>query len=76
YTLDGDLAVAVDDAPEDLKNAVASLSQLGMNVTGFQGYLPKQATEVEQAAYDKRKEIEASDYEKAVVDPAAPYVSD
>lgn len=75
YTLDGELAVAIDDAPEDLKNAVSSLAQLGMNVTGFQGYLPKQATDVEQAAYDKRKAIEASDYENAVIDPTAPYVS-
>ena len=36
-----------------------SFSQLGMNVTGFQGYLPKQPTEYEQEMYDKRKAIEA-----------------
>ncbi|MGM7698821.1 extracellular solute-binding protein [Microbacterium sp. A84] len=76
FTLDGDLAVAVDDAPQELKDAVLSYSQLGMNVTGFQGYLPKQATEYEQEMYDKRKEIEASDSEHAVYDEAAAYVSE
>lgn len=75
YTLDGDLAVAVDDAPQTLKDTVLSYSQLGMNVTGFKGYLPKQASDYEQEMYDKRKEIEASDTEHAVFDPAAAYVS-
>lgn len=76
YTLDGDLAVAVDDAPQTLKDAVLSYSQLGMNVTGFQGYLPKQASEYEQQMYDKRKSIEASDLESATYDPAAAFVSE
>jgi putative aldouronate transport system substrate-binding protein len=75
YTLDGDLA-AVDDAPQDLKDAVLSYSQLGMNVSGFRGYLPKQASDYEQQMYDKRLEIEKSDTENAVLDPAAPYVSE
>lgn len=75
YTLDGDLAVPVDGAPQELTDAVLSYSQLGMNVTGFQGYLPQQATEYEQEMYDKRKAIEAADYEHAVLDEAAPYVS-
>jgi putative aldouronate transport system substrate-binding protein len=75
YTLEGDRAKPVEDVPEDLKNAVSSLAQLGMNVTGFQGYLPLQATEFETEAYDKRKALEASDYENAVFDPTAPYVS-
>lgn len=76
YTLDGDLAVPVPDAPQDLADAVLSFSQLGTNVTGFQGYLPKQPTGFEQEMYDKRKAIEASDLEKAVYDPAAAYVSE
>ena len=76
YTLDGDLAVPVDDAPQELKDTVMSYSQLGMNVNGFQGYLPKQASEYEQQMYDKRKEIEKADYEHAVFDPALPYVSE
>lgn len=75
YTLDGELAAPIDDAPQALKDAVLSYSQLGMNVTGFQGYLPEQATEYEQEMYDKRKEIEASDTEHAVYDEAAAYVS-
>jgi len=75
YTLDGELAVPVDDAPQDLKDAVLSYSQLGMNVAGFQGYLPKQASAYEQEMYDKRKAIEASDLESAVYDPAAAFVS-
>ena len=75
YELEGDLAVAVDDAPQALKDTVMSYSQLGMNVTGFQGYLPKQASDYEQEMYDKRKEIEAADTESAEFDPSAPYVS-
>lgn len=75
YTLDGDLAVAVDDAPQELKDAVLSYSQLGMNVRGFQGYLPKQASAYEQEMYDKRKAIEAADLEHAVYDEAAAFVS-
>ena len=47
-----------------------------MNVNGFKGYLPKQPTDYEQEMYDKRKQIEASDLEKAVFDPAAAYVSE
>lgn len=76
YTLDGDLAVPVDDAPQTLKDTVLSYSQLGMNVTGFQGYLPKQASDYEQEMYDKRKAIEASDLEHAEYDPAAAFVSE
>ena len=76
YTLDGELAVPVDDAPQELKDAVLSYSQLGTNVAGFQGYLPKQASEYEQEMYDKRKAIEESDLAAAEYDPAAPYVSE
>ncbi|KAF2413636.1 ABC transporter substrate-binding protein [Microbacterium sp. B35-04] len=75
YTLDGDLAVAVDDVPQALKDTVGAYAQLGMNVNGFQGYLPKQPSDYEQEMYDKRKQIEASDLESAQFDPAAPYVS-
>lgn len=75
YTLEGDLAVAVDDAPQTLKDDVLSYSQLGMNVTGFQGYLPKQASDYEQEMYDKRKAIEESDLASATYDPAAAFVS-
>ncbi|WP_102194640.1 extracellular solute-binding protein [Microbacterium aurantiacum] len=76
YTLDGDLAVAVDGVPQELKDAVLSYSQLGMNVNGFKGYLPKQPSEYEQQMYDKRKEIEAADLEHAEFDPSAPFVSE
>lgn len=76
YTLEGDLAVPVDDAPQELKDAVLSYSQLGMNVNGFQGYLPKQPSEYEQQMYEKRKQIEESDYENAVFDPTLAYVSE
>jgi len=76
YTLDGDLAAAITDAPQTLKDDVMSFSQLGTNVNGFQGYLPKQASDYEQQMYDKRKEIEAADLENAEFDPSAPYVSD
>jgi len=75
YTLDGDLAVGVDDAPQALKDTSASYAQLGTNVTGFQGYLPKQASDYEQEMYDKRKQIEADDLKVAEFDPSAPYVS-
>jgi putative aldouronate transport system substrate-binding protein len=75
YELDGDLAAPVDDAPQTLKDDVLSYSQLGMNVNGFKGYLPKQASDYEQQMYDKRKEIEAADLENAEFDPSAPYVS-
>ncbi|WP_404434694.1 extracellular solute-binding protein [Microbacterium lacus] len=75
YTVEGDLAVAITDAPQTLKDDVLSFSQLGMNVGGFQGLLPKQPSDYEQEMYDKRKEIEASDLEFATFDPASPYVS-
>ncbi|GAA5202811.1 extracellular solute-binding protein [Microbacterium jejuense] len=76
YTVEDDLAVAVPDVPQVEKDTVGAFAQLGMNVTGFQGYNPKQASDYEQQMYDKRKEIEASDLEHAQYDPAAPYVSD
>lgn len=76
YELEGDLAVAIDDAPQALKDTVMSYAQLGTNVNGFKGYLPKQASEYEQQMYDKRKEIEAADLEHAEFDPSAPYVSE
>lgn len=76
YELDGDLAVAIDGASQTDKDDSASFAQLGTNVTGFQGYLPKQASEYEQEMYDKRKAIEASDLESAVYDPSAAYVSE
>ncbi|MEV1130032.1 extracellular solute-binding protein [Agromyces sp. NPDC049794] len=76
YELDGDLAVGNDDAPQTLKDDVLSYAQLGTNVTGFQGYRPKQASEYEQEMYDKRLEIEQADLEFAEFDPSAPYVSE
>lgn len=75
YTEEDGLAVAITDAPQTLKDDVLSYSQLGMNVGGFQGLLPKQPSEYEQEMYDKRKEIEASDLESAEFDPSAPFVS-
>lgn len=75
YELEGDLAVGIDSATQVDKDTSAAYAQLGTNVTGFQGYLPKQASEYEQEMYDKRKEIEAADLESAVYDPSAAYVS-
>ncbi|WP_231916297.1 extracellular solute-binding protein [Microbacterium karelineae] len=75
YELDGDLAVAIDDAPQQLKDEVGAYAQLGTNVTGFQGYRPKQASEPEQELYDKRLAIEEHDTEYAVYNAAAAYVS-
>lgn len=75
YTVEGDLAVAIPEAPQTLKDDVLSFSQLGMNVGGFQGLLPKQPSDYEQEMYDKRKAIEASDLESAEFDPASPFVS-
>ncbi|WP_110588641.1 extracellular solute-binding protein [Microbacterium suaedae] len=76
YELDGELAVAIDDAPQQLKDDVGSYAQLGTNVTGFQGYRPKQASEPEQELYDKRLAIEEHDTEYAEYNAAAAYVSD
>ena len=62
-------------APLMVRDLGLSYAQLGTNVTGFQGYLPKQPSEYEQEMYDKRKQIEAEDLKVAEFDPAAPYVS-
>ena len=59
----------------EVAEAIKSYSQLGTNVAGINYYLPKQATEYEQGMYDKRKQLEASDLEHAVYDPAAAFVS-
>lgn len=75
YALDGNLAVGVDDVSQELKDTIGAYAQLGTNVNGFKGYLPKQASDYEQEMYDKRKQIEAADLEKADFDPAAPYMS-
>jgi putative aldouronate transport system substrate-binding protein len=75
YELDGDLAVGIDSASQVDKDTSAAYAQLGTNVTGFKGYLPKQASDYEQEMYDKRKQIEASDLESAVYDPSAAFVS-
>ncbi|GMA27873.1 extracellular solute-binding protein [Arenivirga flava] len=75
YELDGDFAVPIEDAPQDLLDAVGSYAQLGTNVTGRPGFLPKPQSEAEQELYDKRRSIEASDLEAAVYDPAAGFVS-
>jgi putative aldouronate transport system substrate-binding protein len=45
-------------------------------VTGQLYHQPRWPTPYEQAMWDKRKAIEASDYEHAVFDPSAPYVSE
>ncbi len=75
YTVEDGLAVAVDGASQVDKDTVLSFAQLGTNVNGFQGYLPKQPTEFEQQMYDERLKIQDSDLEHAVYNPAAPYVS-
>ncbi|NHI17341.1 extracellular solute-binding protein [Microbacterium excoecariae] len=74
-TNDEGLAVAIDDAPTQLKDDVMSFAQLGTNVTGFQGLRPAQPTEYEQEMYDKRLAIEEADTEFAVFNEAAAFVS-
>ncbi|GAA4487691.1 extracellular solute-binding protein [Microbacterium panaciterrae] len=76
YTVQDKLAVAVPGVSPTLKDDVSSYAQLGTNVTGFQGLLPKQASDYEQQMYDKRLKIQDSDLAHAVFNPAAPYVSD
>ncbi len=76
YTLEGDRAVPIPDASQTLKDDVLSYSQIGMNVSGFRGYLPQLPTEQEQQLDDRRRAIEASDLESAVYDPAAAFVSE
>ncbi|MGN8027437.1 extracellular solute-binding protein [Microbacterium sp. 22242] len=75
YTESDGLAAAVPNVPQELKDAVGSYAQLGTNVNGFQGLLPKQPSEYEQQMYDKRIKIQDSDLKSAVFNPAAPYVS-
>lgn len=76
YTLEGDRAVPVPDAPQTLNDDVSSYSQIGMNVSGYRGYLPLLPTEQERELDDRRRAIEASDLESAVYDPAAAFVSE
>ena len=75
YKIEDGLLVGVE-ASEDLTTASKSIAQLGMNVQGTSGPETKQPSEIEQERWDKRQELEASDYENAVFDPTAPYVSD
>jgi putative aldouronate transport system substrate-binding protein len=78
FTVKDKLAVAAADTPDNkvLNDAVKSYAQLGMNVAGQQFYNPQQPSAYEQAIFDKRKKIEASDLKSAVPNPAAPYVSE
>jgi len=76
YTVEDGLAVGIEGVSDDENNASKSIAQLGMNVQGNLGLDSKQATEVEQERWDKRQELEESDYASAVFDPTAPYVSD
>ena len=55
FTVDGDLAVGGRRRTAGADRTPSSAyAQLGMNVNGFQGYLPKQPSEYEQEMYDKR----------------------
>ena len=73
--IDGKYAERIADLPEDLTNAVSSLAQLGTNVTGYFAYPSKRATDFEEAEYQRRIEVSEADYENAVFDPTAPYIS-
>jgi len=75
YTESDGLAVAVPNVSQELKDDVGAYAQLGTNVNGFQGLLPKQPSDYEQQMYDKRIKIQNSDLKSAVFNPAAPYVS-
>lgn len=76
YTLEGDRAASIADAPQSVKDDSASYSQIGMNVSGFRGHRPLLPTELEQELDDRRRTIEESDLESAVYDPAAAFVSE
>lgn len=76
YTLEGDRAVPIPDAPQSIADDSASYSQIGMNVSGFRGHLPLLPTAPEQELDDRRRAIEQSDLESAVYDPAAAFVSE
>jgi len=73
FTLKDGRAVSADS--KKLSEQTTTWQQLLTGVTGEQYYQPSWPTPYEQGMWDKRKSIEASDYEHAVFDPAAPYVS-
>ena len=76
YEVKDGYAVGLPDVPEDVMTQAKSFAQIGMNVTGFQRLESKQATEVEQANYERRQKIMDSDYQQASFDPASGLVSD
>lgn len=73
FKVEDGFAVGVDGGTAE---PVLGYPQLGTNVAGVNYYLPKQATEYEQEQFDKRKALEESDFESAVHDPAASYISE
>ena len=76
YTIEDGLAVGIADVAEDEATASKSIAQLGMNVQGGLGLDAKQATDIEQERWERRQQLEESDYAHAVFDPTAPYVSE
>jgi putative aldouronate transport system substrate-binding protein len=74
FTLQDGGAVSADS--KELAEQVTTWQQLMTGVTGQLYHQPRWPTPYEQAMWDKRKALEASDYEHAVFDPSAPYVSE
>jgi putative aldouronate transport system substrate-binding protein len=74
FTLQDGGAVAADK--KELTEQVGSWMQLSTGVKGPEYYQPRWPTAYEQAMYDKRKALEKSDLEQAVIDPTAAYVSE
>jgi putative aldouronate transport system substrate-binding protein len=74
---DGKAATIKPETPEGKAVAtdIKSYAQLGTNVTGNNFYPVKQASDYEQAVFDKRVEVTARDLKSAVYNPAAPFVS-
>jgi putative aldouronate transport system substrate-binding protein len=74
FTLQDGRAISADS--KQLSEQVTTWQQVMTGVTGELYHQPLWPTPYEQAMWDKRKTIEASDYEHAVFDPAAAYVSE
>ncbi|MGT2784246.1 extracellular solute-binding protein [Streptococcus merionis] len=56
-------------------NDVKSYAQVGTNVAGNKYYVAKPATDIELANYKKAQESMKEDTEKAVFNPASPFIS-
>jgi len=74
FTLQDGLAVSADS--KELAEQTTTWQQLMTGVTGPLYHQPRWPTPYEQEMWDKRKALEASDYEQAVFDPTSAYVSE